>query len=128
MSTVRYFVSEQDESAKIGEMVKHRKSLKEKIATLEHELSELAKEWHLMSLIPDEREFPSERYVFEGDDIKIMRRSVVFGSKEDSFRASRTMSMKAFDREAIERLLTDLSQTRNELERVLRQLAPFDVN
>jgi hypothetical protein len=121
-------VSEKDEAAKIGEMVQQRKSLKEKIAGLEHELSQFSMEWRMMSLISDDRNFSSDRYVFEGDDLKIMRRSIVFGSQEENFKVDRTVSMKTFDREAIVRLLTDLSERRNELERVMRQLTPFGIN
>lgn len=128
MSSARYFVSEKDEAAKIGEMVQQRKSLKEKIAGLEHELSQFSMEWRMMSLISDDRNFSSDRYVFEGDDLKIMRRSIVFGSQEENFKVDRTVSMKTFDREAIVRLLTDLSERRNELERVMRQLTPFGIN
>ena len=127
MSIARYFVTEQEEHAKIGEMIQQRKSLKEKIAGLEHELSQLSTDWRMMSHIPDETNFPSERYVFEGDDLKIMRRSVRYGPGQE-YGVDRTVSMKAFDREAIERLLTDLSERRTELERVMRQLAPFGIN
>lgn len=128
MSSARYFVSEKDEAAKIGEMVQQRKSLKEKISCLEHELSQFSMEWRMMSLIPDDRNFSSDRYVFEGDDLKIMRRSIVFGSQEENYKVDRTVSMKTFDREAIVRLLTDLSERRNELERVMRHLTPFGIN
>jgi hypothetical protein len=121
-------VTEKDQSAKIGEMVQQRKSLKEKIAGLEHELSQFSMEWHMMSLIPDDRNFSSDRYVVEGDDVKVMRRSVIFGSQGEDYRVDRTVSLKSFDREAIVRLLADLSETRNELERVMRQLAPFGIN
>jgi hypothetical protein len=121
-------VSEKDEAAKIGEMVQQRKSLKEKIASLEHEFWQLSMDWRMMSHIPDDRNFSGDRYVFEGDDLKIMRRSVVFGSQEENYKVDRTVSMKPFDRDAIVRLLTDLSETRNELERITRQLAPFGIN
>lgn len=127
MSSVRYFVTEQDQAAKIGEMVQQRKSLKEKIATLEHELSQFSIEWSMMSRISDERNFSSDRYVFEGENLKVMHRSVRHDSREENYTVGQTISLKRFDREAIIRLLTDLSETRTELDRVMRQLAPFGI-
>jgi hypothetical protein len=130
MSSVRYFVTEKDEAAKIGEMVQQRKNLKERLATLDHELYDVTSDLERLSKLTGTG-YESERYVFDGDSLNVMRPSRYAkydAAVEGQYELSRTIPLAALDKGRLIRLLTDLTETRNELERVLKQLQPFGIN
>lgn len=129
MSSVRYFVTEKDEAAKIGEMVQQRKTLKAKVATLEHELHDLTREWEMLTKLTG-HDYERERYEFDGDSLKVMHPSRFsrLDAAERGYELSRTISLASLDKGRLVRLLTDLSATRNDLARVQEQLRPFDIN
>ncbi|MGA2752410.1 MAG: hypothetical protein ABSE53_01485 [Terracidiphilus sp.] len=129
VTSVRYFVTEKDESAKIGDMVKQRKSLKERLATLENEFTELSREWHLLSGLSDTRDFSNERYVVNDDELKVMRPSRYTGTQQErQYEEAMVLSLKALDKDAVIRLFKELSETRNDLNRVSSQLRPFGID
>ncbi len=119
-------MTEQEETAKVGEMFMQRKSLKGRVAALEHEFMALAKEWGKLSHLAGAGNF-AERYIIDGDEIRVMCPARFPGlQQERQYEKSLTISLKAFDREAITGLLVELSDTRKELEQVSRQLQPFN--
>jgi hypothetical protein len=123
-------MTEMDEATKLGEMVQQRKTLKERLATLDHELFDVTRDLEMLSKLTGTG-YESERYIFNGDSLNVMRPSRhanYDAAIEGQYEPSRTISLAALDKGRLIWLLNDLTATRNELERVLKQLQPFGIN
>lgn len=128
MSTARYFVTEKDEAAKNWEMVERVKSLTATVARLEDELHGFSLDWSLLAkntLISSRNVY----YRIEGENIEILSVDAyqTRDQNEPKFKVDNSVKIKHFDSEKIKALLTDLSESRKELESAKAQLGKLGV-
>jgi hypothetical protein len=117
MSTWRYFVTEKDADAKVGEMMRERRALRENLVRLEDELRKYAASW--LELGKEGSELARRSFEFGDKELRILNPS-------QSNAEIAAIPWAHLDSESIKRLLGDIQQTTRSLEDKDKVLSAFE--
>src|SRR5271157_2612435 len=113
MSTVRYFVTEQEESAKNWEMLQRSKSLEAKLVRLHDELRQFSLSWTILGSKASDQSFS---YQISGEDIEVLRVDMqqTLDDGDPKYKQDCSVQAKHFELANIRTLLTDLTERSEE--------------
>jgi hypothetical protein len=127
-SQERYFVTEQEEAAKIGEMVKRRRALRDSVTALEDELEKYAGSWRLLARLTEH--VPPYDYRVESGKIEVLKLSMRMNPDQGNpeYDVQTDVPSTHFDIDLIKRLVTNLAESRASLASVQRKLKVLGVD